>query len=91
MATTTLPTLVSQAINGKRIWLYESTDAAATVDASAYFTNGYKAGMRKGDIVFVLDTDSTYQQVTSHVVVSDTSGVIDLSDGVSIGGAANAD
>lgn len=89
MATTTLPTLLHQAINGKRVWLYESTDAAATVDDSAYFTNGYKAGMRKGDLVFVLDTDSTNQQYTSHTVVSDTAGVIDLSDGVSIGGAAN--
>jgi hypothetical protein len=74
------------------LWVYWSADPASDVDASGYFTNGADLGMKKGDLVFVLETDSTYQQWTAHSVVSvSATGVVDLSTGVSIGGAANAD
>ena len=72
-------------------WRYSSTDAAATVVASGYFTNGKALGIRAGDIFEILDNDSTYLQTSSAVVVSvSAAGVVDLSDAVSIGGAANA-
>jgi hypothetical protein len=50
--------------------------------------------MRVGDVVWVYDTDSTHEQVTSHIVKTVSStypGAVNLSDGVSIGGAADAD
>lgn len=92
-STSNPPSLVTQAINGRRIWFYASTDPSTDVDASGYFTNGYALGMRQGDQVLVLDTDSTHQQMTSHTVKSavQSTGVVNLSDGVSIGGAADAD
>ena len=41
----------------KRVWLYQTTsDADATVVGSGYFSNGYTAGMRSGDAVFVIAT-----------------------------------
>lgn len=86
------PRLVSQPIAGLRVWQYTSADDAATVDASGYFTNGYALGMRAGDLVLVLDNDSTYNQLTMHsVIIAAGTTTIDLSTGVSVGGAANAD
>lgn len=38
---------------GGNVWAYRSSDAAATVAGSNYFTDGWKLGMRKGDIVFI--------------------------------------
>lgn len=88
-ATSNPPYLISQSIAGKRIWGYDSTDAAATVDASGYITNGYALGMRQNDIIFVTDTDASPVAVTSHVVnVSGTT--IDLSNGVDVG-STNSD
>ncbi len=72
------------------LWMYASTDDAATVDGSGYFTNGVELGMKDNDLIFVVDTDSTYNQWTAHsVMVSGTT--VNLSTGVSIGGAADAD
>ena len=86
------PKLVSQPIAGVRFWSYASTDAATDVDANGYFTNGWDLGMRAGDWVLVYDSDSTHGQITSHVVKSASkAGGVNLSDGVSVGGAADAD
>jgi hypothetical protein len=41
-----------------RVWSYRSTDDAATVRASNYFTNGQELGMRVGDFVLHNDTDA---------------------------------
>lgn len=91
-ATSNPPVLVSQPIAGVRYWYYASTDDAATVDADGYFTNGWALGMRAGDWILVRDTDSTHNQITSHVVKSASkTGGVDLSDGVSVGGAADGD
>jgi hypothetical protein len=38
---------------GGNIWAYRSSDAAATVAAASYFTDGHKLGLRKGDFMFV--------------------------------------
>lgn len=71
-------------------WVYRSSDAAATVDASGYFTNADDLGMLAGDIVEVHDTVT--KLVTTHYVHSVTvSSAADLGTGVTIGSSANAD
>ena len=88
-STSNPPYLIMQPIANKRIWGYDSTDAASAVDASGYFTNGYALGMRQGDLIFVTDTDASPVITTSHVVnVSGTT--VDLSDGVTLG-STNSD
>jgi len=67
-----------------RMWIYKSTDASSAVDASGYITDGYARGMRQGDIVLVQDTDASPIATQICMVTSDTSEVIDLSDGVAI-------
>jgi len=43
----------SNGTSGKQVWQYDSADALATVQGSAYFSNGVELGMRVGDIVDV--------------------------------------
>lgn len=87
-STSAPPQLVNQAIAGRRLWRYESTDAGSAVDASGYFTNGYALGMRDGDVVEVYETDTKI--LTTHVVtVSGTT--VNLADGTSVGSATNTD
>ena len=63
-------------------WDYDSTDAAATVDASGYITNAKALGMKVGDIVAVIDSDASPVIVTNHRVVAiNTNGSADLTDG----------
>lgn len=73
---------------GPRMWFYSSVDAVTTVRVTGYFTNGYTLGMRVGDIVLVLDNDASpvtgsWCWVTD---VTASSGVADISDGVTITG-----
>lgn len=87
-STSAPPQLVNQAIAGRRLWRYESTDAGSAVDASGYITNGYALGMRDGDLVECYETDTKI--VTMHVVtVSGTT--VNLADGTSVGSATNTD
>ena len=92
------PVLVMQSIagvtNGPRIWLYKSTDAAATVDASGYITNGGNLGMKVGDFVFVQDSDDAALLTSGHTVVTVSAtapGAVDLSNGITLGGGSNTD
>jgi hypothetical protein len=85
---------VQQAIAGPRIWFYKSVDAAATVDASGYITDGGKRGMKVGDFVFVQDTDDAALLTSGHTVVTVSStypGAVDLSNGITLGGGSNTD
>jgi hypothetical protein len=86
-STSNPPQLVAQAIAGVRVWIYSSTDADSLVQVSGYFTDGYKLGMRAGDIIDVIDNDASPITCTRHVVVSATSTAVDLDDGVSVSGA----
>lgn len=45
---------------GGNIWAYRSSDAPATVAGSNYFTDGFKLGMRRGDIVFVTQLSTAF-------------------------------
>ncbi len=88
-STSNPPGLIASAIGGgPRIWYYSSVDAVTVVRATGYFTNGYTLGMRVGDLVFVLDNDASpvtgsWCWVTD---VSASTGVADISDGVTITG-----
>lgn len=74
---------------GPQLWTYKSADAAATVAAADYITNGLALGMKVNDVVEVLDTATPL--VTTHRVVTVSStypGTVDLSVGVTIGNTA---
>ena len=76
---------------GHRVWTYKSADAAATVAASGYFTDGYKRGMRQYDLVIVVDTATPL--ITSHMIVGATAtpaAAINLGNGTTIGLATDA-
>jgi len=72
------------------IWTYASTDAASVVRVTNYFTDGDDLGMKVGDIVFVIDTDTNL--TTSHVVEDVTAGgQADLGDGTTIADGVDTD
>lgn len=70
---------------GGQLWAYSSTDAATVVRVTGYISNGKTLGMKKGDIVFVTDTDANPIAATIHVVTAiNANGSADLSDGLAI-------
>lgn len=86
-STSNPPSLVVSGIGGtqnRRMWMYVSTDSAATARVSGYFTNGYELGMRAGDLVFLVDTDASPIASQIHIVTSAVAGTVDLSDGVAV-------
>lgn len=86
------PTLHTQVVNGRRVWQYESADAAATVDTAGYITNGGALGMKVGDMVDVFNTAGVIW--TRHIVDSVSTtypGATDLRDGTTIGSATDTD
>ena len=73
------PALVAQMIGGtQRIWMYKSTDAAAVVDGTGYFTNGQKLGLKVGDIIWVINT--TGNITTLHQVSAVSLAGTDIND-----------
>ena len=87
------PRLLMQPIAGARVWQYVSVDDAASVDASGYITNGYQLGMKVGDWVLVSDSDTSPYVTSGHTVVTvnSTTGAVDLSNGITLGGGSNTD
>lgn len=80
-ATSNPPRLVGSDLTGTfQIWVYRSTDAAATVDGANYITNGGSLGMKVGDIVYVTDTDASPPITTVHQVSATGDGTTDLND-----------
>jgi hypothetical protein len=70
------PRIIGKGIGfGIKAWAYSSTDDAATVAGSNYFTDGYDLGMRAGDIVMVHDSTTPLASIHT-VTVSNTT--IDL-------------
>ena len=79
------PFLISQGIGGgARFFVYKSTDAPAVVRTSGYFTNGWALGLRKGDLVMVVDTDAAPITSQFMIVTEATRTLVDLSDGTAI-------
>lgn len=54
--------------SGPALWVYSSTDPNTDVDAVGYFTDAKDRGMKVGDIVFVVDTDTGVGNTTVHSV-----------------------
>jgi hypothetical protein len=71
-----------------KLWVYASADAAAAVDASGYFTDGYDRGMRDGDLIFVYASGT---KIWSGHTVTVAGTVVNLADGTTIGSATNTD
>lgn len=93
-STSSPPSLISGPIGGiaPNRWTYTTADAAATVDASGYITNGGALGMKVGDIVEVNDTNLGITTTHRVITVSSTyPGAVDLGNGTTIGTATNSD
>lgn len=81
--------LGGQARQGKSSmwWTYTTTDAIATVNTAAYF-NDVSDLVNVGDVIHVFDSNTpTHTLVT---VLSNASGVVDVSDGTALS-VADAD
>jgi hypothetical protein len=57
---------------GGNVWAYRASDAPATVAGANYFTDGFKMGIRKGDIMFVTQF-STALAVSAFAITAVTS------------------
>ncbi len=68
----------------RKLWFYDTTDTPATVDSSGYF-NAASDMLGIGDIIMVMEVDdvATIGSVTAagwHIVLSNASGVVDVSN-----------
>lgn len=89
-STSSPPALLSQTVAGTRkVWIYSSADAAATIDASGYFTNGYALGMRDGDLLLAYDTGNKIW--SAHTILNTSGTTIDAGNGTTIGSSTNSD
>ena len=67
--------------NAPQVWTYPSVDAIATVNTSGYF-NSASDVLEVRDIIFVVDSNTPTTSIVS--VLSNASGVVDVSDGLAI-------
>jgi hypothetical protein len=42
----------TEAYNGRRVWLYNSSHSTTQLTDTAFFTDAYYIGMKQGDVVF---------------------------------------
>lgn len=77
-----LSLLVGLRDNSRNLWVYNSTDAIATVRAANYITNAQAMGMKAQDVVWVIDTATPTNQFCVVVTVASTGA--DLADGTAI-------
>ena len=63
------------------LWFYTTTDAIATVNTAGYF-NDASAMLAVRDVIIVADTSTPTTNLVS--VLSNSSGVVDVSDGTAI-------
>ncbi len=71
----------SKAGNAPQIWTYTSADSIATVNTSGYF-NSASSLLKVGDIIYVYDSATPTMSIT--FVVSNASGVVDITDGLTV-------
>ena len=64
-----------------QLWTYTSADAIATVNTAAYF-NSASDLLNVRDIMFIVDSNTPTLHIVS--VLSNASGVVDISDGTAI-------
>jgi len=64
-----------------QVWAYTSADAIATVNTAAYFNNASDL-LKVRDVIFVVDSNTPTTHIVS--VLSNASGVVDVSDGLAV-------
>ena len=64
-----------------QMWTYTSADAIATVNTAAYFNNASDL-LKVRDIMFIVDSNTPTLHIVS--VLSNASGVVDISDGTAV-------
>jgi len=67
--------------NGFALWHYSSSDAIATVNTAAYF-NDASDMLSVRDVIICCDTNTPTTDIVS--VLSNASGVVDVSNGLAI-------
>jgi len=72
------------------MYVYTTTEAHTAVDASGYF-NDISDILNVGDMIIVHGATGGTRTVTMHIVVSNASGVVDISDGTTIGAVSDSD
>tara|TARA_R100001463_G_scaffold70938_1_gene124695 strand:- start:2 stop:286 length:285 start_codon:yes stop_codon:yes gene_type:complete len=72
------------------MYVYTTTEAHTAVDASGYF-NDLSDILNVGDMIIVHGATGGTRTVTMHIVVSNASGVVDISDGTTIGAVSDSD
>tara|TARA_B100000575_G_scaffold258874_1_gene230768 strand:- start:30 stop:314 length:285 start_codon:yes stop_codon:yes gene_type:complete len=72
------------------MYVYTTTEAHTAVDASGYF-NDISDIVNVGDMIIVHGSTGGTRTVTMHIVVSNASGVVDVSDGTTIGAVSDSD
>lgn len=81
----TPPALIAQAGRQTRLWVLRGTDAVSAVRVDGYITDGWDLGMRAGDLVHYIDTNSA--PITNQMMIvssASEAGGVDLSDGLAI-------
>ena len=77
----------SKAGNSPAMYAYKSTDAIADVNTSGYF-NSLSTLLSVGDLIYCVTSTGTTAVATFVYVVSNASGVVDVTDGTTL---ANTD
>ena len=72
------------------MYVYTTTEAHTAVDASGYF-NDISDILSVGDMIIVHGSTGGTRTVTMHIVLSNASGVVDVSDGTTIGAVSDSD
>ncbi len=80
----------SKAGNTPALYVYTTTEAHTAVDASGYF-NDLSDTLVVGDMIIVHGATGGTRTVTMHIVVSNASGVVDISDGTTVGAVSDSD
>ena len=73
----------SKSGNAPSIWTYSSTDAQSVIRASGYF-NSVSSVLKVGDLIFCYSATGGTPVMSTAYVVSNASGVVDITDGVTV-------
>ena len=71
----------AKAGNAPQMWSYKSADAIADVNTEGYFNDASDV-LKVGDLIYVFDSNTPTANLV--VVLSNASGVVDVSNGESI-------
>lgn len=80
----------AKAGNTPALYVYTTTEAQTAVRASGYF-NDLSDTLTVGDMIIVHGATGGTRTVTMHIVVSNASGVVDVSNGTTIGAVTDSD